>query len=95
LTPALRPLCLALALVGAARSGEPGEVSLGPRCADGLATAERELDTARAQGFGESVAYTKAASLIGAARIQQGFGEYENCVLKTRDARAYLRQLRG
>lgn len=75
---------LALALVGAACSGEPGEVSLGPKCAEGLAIAERELDTARAQGFGESVAFGKAASLIGAARRQQGFGEYE---LRAQDPR--------
>ena len=92
---ALRPLCLSLALVAGACSGEPGEVSLGPDCAEGLAAAERELDDARARGFGESVAWTRAASLIGAARVQQGFGEYENCVLKARDARAYLRQVGG
>ena len=95
MTLALRPLCLALALVAAACSGEPGEVARGPACADGLAVAERDLETARAQGFGESVAYARAASLIGAARIQQGFGEYENCVLKAREAREYLRQVRG
>jgi hypothetical protein len=92
---ALRPLWLSLALLGAACSGEPGEASLGPGCADGLAAAERELETARAQGFGESVAWTRAATLIGAARVQQGFGEYENCVLKAREARAHLGQVRG
>ena len=54
MTPALRSLCLSLALLGAACTGEPGE---GPDCAQGLATAERELETERAQGFGESVTY--------------------------------------
>jgi hypothetical protein len=95
MTSALRPLWLSVALVGAACSGEPGEASLGPNCAEGLSVAERELDTARTQGFGESVAWTRAAALIGAARVQQGFGEYENCSLKTREARAHLRQLLG
>ncbi len=95
MTFALHPLFLLFALVGAACSGEPGEASLGPACADGLAVAERELDAARAQGFGDSVAWTRAATLIGAARVQQGFGEYENCVLKAREARVHLRQVRG
>jgi hypothetical protein len=91
MTLAFRPLWLSLALVAAACSGEPGEASLGPECANALLTAERELDAARVQGFGESVDFARAASLIGAARVQQGFGEHENCVLKVRDARAYLR----
>ncbi len=42
-----------------------------------------------------SVRWTKAASLIGAARVQETFGEYQNCVIKVRDARGYLRELRG
>lgn len=92
---ALRPLWISLALVAAGCSGEPGEAALGPNCAEGLAAAERELDTARAQGFGESMAWTRAASLIGAARVQQGFGEYENCVIKAREARVHLRQVGG
>ncbi len=84
---------LPLAFLAAACSGEPGEAALGPACAEGLLAAEQDLQAARAQGLGDSVNWTRAASLIGAARVQQGFGEYENCVLKTRDARAYLSAL--
>ncbi len=91
---ASRPVFLCLALLGTACTGEPGEASLGPACAGGLAMAERELEVARADGFGESVKWTQAASLIGAARIQEGFGEYQNCVVKVRDARAFLREVR-
>ena len=90
----LRPLWLCFALLGTACTGEPGEASLGPACSDGLAMAERELDTARADGFGESVKWAKAASLIATARLQEGFEEYRNCVVKVRDARAYLRSVR-
>lgn len=89
-----RPLWLCLALIGTACSGEPGESSLGPACSDGLAVAEQELERARADGFGESVKWTRAGSLIGAARVQEGFGEYQNCVIKVREARALLRQVR-
>ena len=92
--PVLRPFWLLLALVAAACSREPGEAALGPDCAENLAIAEQELQAARTEGFGESVALTRAASLIGAARVQQGFSEYENCVLKAREARVYLRQVR-
>jgi hypothetical protein len=90
-----RPLLLCLAILGAACSGEPGEASLGPACADGLAAAEFELEDARARGLGESVKWTKAATLIAAARVQEGFEEYRNCVVKVRDARAYLREVRS
>ena len=89
-----QPIWLCLALLPAACTGEAGEASLGPACTDGLALAERELEAARADGFGESVKWTKAASLIGAARVQEGFEEYQNCVIKVREARGYLREVR-
>lgn len=85
---------LCLALLAPACSGERGEASLGPACADGLAAAESELRTAGADGFGDSVKWTKAASLIAAARVQETFEEYQNCVIKVRQARGYLRELR-
>lgn len=94
MTPVLRPLLLGLAMLAAACSGEPGEARFGPACSDGLEVAERELQAARSDGFGDTVRWTKAASLIGAARVQEGFGEYQNCVIKVREARAYLREVR-
>lgn len=91
------PVCTALllALAVAACSGEPGERSYKAECANGLATADHELESARAAGFGDSVKWTKAASLIGAAKVQQTFEEYQNCTVKTRQARSYLREMRG
>jgi len=53
------------------------------------------LNQAEADGFGGALAWSKAASLLGAAKIQQQFAEYQNCVLKAQKARQYLREIRG
>jgi hypothetical protein len=65
--------------------------SLAYQCDSGLTVAQRELDYAKAKGFSGTVEYAKAASLIGAAKIQKEFGKYPNCVDKVRRARAYIR----
>jgi hypothetical protein len=44
-----------------------------------------------ANGLSGTVAWSKAATLLGAAKIQQQFEEYQNCVIKVQKARAYLR----
>lgn len=92
------PNCAAIAMctlgILAACGGEPGESSLAPACSGGLAQAEQELRSAEAKGLSSSVRWTKAATLIGAARVQEQFEEYQNCVIKVRDARAYLRGLK-
>ena len=84
---------LAALLLVAACTGEPAERSLGPACSDGLDRAERELGRAKANGVGDAVRWSKAAGLIAAARVQEGFEEYQNCVIKVRDARAYIRAM--
>lgn len=85
----------AAALIGtlAGCTGEAGERSLAGACANGLAQAESELSYARANNVGDGVKWTKAAALIGAARVQETFEEYQNCVIKVRDARAYIRAM--
>ena len=85
---------LAAALLVGACGGEPGEASLAPACSGGLSQAEAELNDAKARGVGGAVRWTKAASLIGAARVQETFEEYQNCVVKVREARAYIRDMR-
>lgn len=74
-------------------TGEPEERSLATPCADGLNTATQELRNAEARGLTGSVQWTKAASLLAAAKLQQQFEEYQNCVVKVREARAYLREI--
>jgi hypothetical protein len=70
----------------------PSHDSRAQQCADGLKTAERELEAAKVNGFSGSVAWTKAAGLISAASVQKEFEKYPNCIDKVRRARAYIRQ---
>lgn len=65
--------------------------SLGMQCENGLKTAYKELDFAKANGFDGTVEYTKAASLLGAAKIQQQFGKYPNCIDKVERARVFIK----
>lgn len=81
----------ALALVACA--GDAADRGLGPSCASGLSTATKELKAAKAAGFSDSLEWSKAASLISAAKIQEQFGEYQNCVQKTRDARRFISKI--
>jgi hypothetical protein len=65
------------------------------RCSRGLATAGGELQSARVRGLGGTANWTKAASLLTAAKIQYEFEHYPNCVDKVRRARFYLHRMRG
>jgi hypothetical protein len=67
-----------------------GDIGLGGQCADGLDAGYRELNQAEADGLSGTVAWSKAATLLAAAKVQQQFEEYQNCVLKVRKARGYL-----
>ena len=78
--------CLSL-LYGCA--GNPTSLAA-KSCREGLATAYKELDFAKAKGFEGTVEYAKAASLLGAAKIQEEFGKYPNCIEKVGRARGYI-----
>jgi hypothetical protein len=82
---------IAAILTGCA--GDPADKGLGPSCASGLDAASRELGKAKAAGLADTVNWGKAASLISAAKIQQQFSEYQNCVVKTREAQRLLREI--
>ncbi|WP_237260717.1 hypothetical protein [Thiomicrorhabdus immobilis] len=75
-------------MVGCA--GTPN-TSLAMQCENGLNIAYKELDYAKTNGFDGTVEYTKAASLLGAAKIQQQFGKYPNCIDKVERAREYIK----
>lgn len=66
--------------------------SLAQQCDAGLIAAHKELDYAKTKGFSGTVDYTKAASLLGAAKIQSEFGKYPNCIDKVNRARAYIKK---
>jgi hypothetical protein len=78
-----------LLVVTAGCAGNPNS-SLARQCENGLDVAYKELDFAKANGFGGTVEYSKAASLLGAAKIQSEFGKYPNCIDKVQRARAYI-----
>ena len=78
----------------AAGCAENPNSSLATQCENGLSVAYQELDFAKAKGLDGTVEYTKAASLLGAAKIQFGFGKYPNCIDKVQRARAYIAKSR-
>jgi hypothetical protein len=79
--------------VTAGCAGNPNS-ALATQCENGLDVAYKELDLAKAKGFGGTVEYSKAASLLGAAKIQSEFGKYPNCIDKVHRARAYIAKSR-
>ena len=81
----------AIVIVVAGCAGNPNS-SLAKQCDNGLTMAYKELDYANTKGFGGTVEYTKAASLLGAAKIQSEFGKYPNCIEKVNRARAYIKK---
>jgi hypothetical protein len=87
------PAAIAAALLLAACAGDPADRGLGPSCASGLDAANRDLGAAKAAGLADSVNWGKAASLISAAKVQQQFSEYQNCVIKTKEARRLLAEI--
>lgn len=82
------PFAFTLFVVGCAANPNSNQAQ---QCAGGLSTAYQELDYADTNGFSGTVEYTKAASLLGAAKIQQGFGKYPNCIDKAQRAGAYIK----
>jgi hypothetical protein len=78
--------CLALG----ACTGMP-HVSQAAACANGLDRAFAELEEAKAKGFSGTVSWVKAASLLSAAKVQQQFEKYPNCIDKVHRARRYIR----
>ena len=80
-----------LFLVLAACAGNPNS-PIALKCERGLKLAYQELDLAKAKGFSGTVEITKAASLLGAAKVQYEFGKYPNCIDKVTRARAYIQK---
>ncbi len=77
----------AFLLQGCADAGDRG---LGPLCESRLNAAESELSQAKANSVGKSIDWARAATLIAAARAQQQFDEFQNCVVKADNARRII-----
>jgi len=61
-------------------------------CAGLLGVANKELDAARAKGLAGSVYVSRAAGLLGEAKVQQQFGKYRGCVSKAKRARVLIKR---
>ncbi|MDH5559035.1 MAG: hypothetical protein OEZ03_16935 [Alphaproteobacteria bacterium] len=85
---------ISMALFLAACSGN-ASASQAAACKSGLSQAYAEFEQAKAEGFDGAVAMTKAGSLLSAAKIQQQFEKYPNCIDKVKRARKYIRQARN
>ncbi len=81
---------LALGLVGCA--GTPKDPQLASQCRQGLENAFQELEHAKTNGFSGSVNWSKATALLSAAKMQQQFDKYPNCIDKVKRARYYIRE---
>lgn len=81
---------IALALAGCA-----GKTQNRDGCAYSLNAAWKELDIAKAEGFAGTVSYSKALTLITAAKTQQQFEAYDSCVEEAERARFYIRESRA
>ena len=81
---------IALLLVGCA-----GKTAHRSSCASELDAAWKELDLAKGEGFSGTVSYSKALSLLTAAKTQQQFEAFEGCSNKAEKARFYIRESRA
>lgn len=76
---------LSLTACAGARKGESAE-----SCRNAIDVAYKELSFAESEGFAGSVNYTKAASLLTAAKTNQTFESYDACVNNASKARYYI-----
>ena len=79
-------------LAGCTREYDAGQAKA---CSNGIDAAYRELQYAETQGLSSTVEWTKAASLLSAARVQLEFDRYRNCLDKVKRARAMIRRAEG
>lgn len=86
-------ICLPLLVV--TLTGCAGKTVYRNTCANQLDAAWKELSIAEAEGFAGTVSYSKALSLLTAAKTQQQFEAYEGCTSKAERARFYIRESRA
>lgn len=76
---------LVLSACAGARKGYSAE-----NCRQSIDSAYEELNFAKSEGFAGTVNYTKAASLLTAAKTNQTFESYDACVENAEKARYYV-----
>ncbi len=76
-------------------SGCAGKTTHRQSCANELSAAWQEQSLAEAEGFAGTVSYSKALTLLTAAKTQQQFEAFDGCVEKAQRARFYLHESRA
>ncbi len=71
-----------------------GKTQFRSACDKEIEAAWSELSIAKADGFSGTISYTKAFSLITAARTMQTVENFDACYNNAKDARFYIRQSR-
>lgn len=89
-TIAIRAVCAATLMSISLAAGAQSKNGLEAQCAKGLDAAYAELDLAKAKGVAGVADMSWAASLLAAAKTQQQFGKYPNCVEKVNRARRII-----
>jgi hypothetical protein len=85
--PASIGLITALLLVSCA-----GKTQFRNACASELSAAKQESSISEAKGFGGTVSYAKAATLITTAMASQVAENYDACYNQAKKARFYIRE---
>ncbi|WP_462383270.1 hypothetical protein [Pseudomonas sp. Marseille-QA0892] len=85
-----------IALVSmAVLAGCAGKTAYRDNCAAELDAGWKEQSLAEAEGFAGTVSYSKAITLLSAAKTQQQFEGFQGCVNKAKRARFYLKESRA
>lgn len=71
-----------------------GKTQFRSACDKEIEAAWSELSIAKTDGFSGTISYTKAFSLITAARTMQTVENFDSCYNNAKDARFYIRQSR-
>lgn len=76
-------------------AGCAGKTAYRDNCASELDAGWKEQSLAEAEGFAGTVSYSKAITLLSAAKTQQQFEGFRGCVNKAKRARFYLKESRA
>jgi hypothetical protein len=88
--PTIKPAILIVALTAlTSLSGCAGKVDGRTACANSVDAAWDVLNIAETEGFSGSVSYSKALSLLTAAKFQQSIENFDSCIDKAQRANSY------
>jgi len=86
--------CAVLLILATSLCGCAGKTQFRSACDKEVEAAWSELSIAKAEGFSGTLSYTKAFSLITAARAKQAVENFDGCYNSAKDARFYILQSR-